>query len=121
MESGEIEIYVQGFPEPADRRRISAHGGLQPFWRGDGRELFFLTRERSLMSVTVNPGPPARFSLPVKLFDAPVVPRPITRDLYQPTRDGQRFLMLTEENQGRPVGATTVVLDWLAAHADHGR
>jgi len=115
LESGQNEIYVQSFPEPVHRRRISAQGGAQPFWRGDGRELFYLALDRSLMSVAVLPGPPARFALPVKLFDAPVVPRPITRNLYVPSRDGQRFLMVTPAGDTR-VAATTVVLDWLAGH-----
>jgi len=115
LESGQIEIYVQGFPEPGNRRRISAQGGRQPFWRGDGRELFYLAPDRSLMSVTVTPGPPVRFSLPMKLFDAPTVARGVTRNRYVPTRDGQRFLMITPAGDTR-VAATTVVLDWLAAH-----
>jgi hypothetical protein len=63
----------------------------------------------------VEPGTPPRFSAPRKLFDAPVVVRPITRNLYAPTPDGQRFLMITPEGEPR-VGATTVVLDWLARH-----
>jgi len=115
LESGQNEIYVQRFPEPGDRRRISAQGGVQPFWRGDSRELFYLALDRSIMSVAVTPGPPARFSLPVKLFDSPAVIRPITRNLYVPARDGQRFLMVTPAGEGR-VAATTVVLDWLAGH-----
>lgn len=115
QESGQSEIYVQGFPEPVARRRISPQGGVQPLWRRDGRELFYLSSARSLMSVTVTPGPLASFSRPVKLFDARVVIRPITRNLYVPARDGQRFLMITPSGTGR-VGATTVVLDWLAAH-----
>jgi Tol biopolymer transport system component len=115
LESGQNEVYVQGFPEPGERRRISAQGGVQPLWRGDGRELFYLNTDRSLMSVAVTPGSPPRYSLPVKLMDAPVVPRPITRNLYVPSRDGQRFLMVTPAGDTR-VAATTVVLDWLAGH-----
>ena len=115
LESGRSEVYVQRFPEPSERRRVSTRGGRQPFWRGDGHELFYLGLDRSLMSVAVADGPPARFSLPVKLFDAPVVPHLFPRNLYVPTRDGQRFLLLTSAGGGR-VAATTVVLDWLAAH-----
>jgi hypothetical protein len=51
----------------------------------------------------------------VKLFDAPVVVRVATRNLYAPAPDGQRFLMITPAGDTR-VAATTVVLDWLAGH-----
>jgi Tol biopolymer transport system component len=115
FESGRPEVFVQSFPGQGGRWRISAEGGVQPTWRGDGRELFYLAPDRGFMSVTVEPGTPPRFSAPRKLFDAPVVVRPITRNLYAPTPDGQRFLMITPEGEPR-VGATTVVLDWLARH-----
>ena len=39
------QVYVQRFPEDTNRILVSESGGLQPRWRGDGRELFFLTPE----------------------------------------------------------------------------
>jgi len=116
IESGQNEIYVQPFPGQGGRRQISSGGGgRQPFWRKDGRELFYLTPARALMSVTVELGPPVRFSAPKELFRARVVIKPTARNLYLPTPDGQRFLTVAPVGEGR-VGATTVVLDWLAAH-----
>ncbi len=35
------------------RHRVSAAGGIQPRWRRDGRELFFLSGGDTLMSVSV--------------------------------------------------------------------
>ncbi|HEX7076931.1 MAG TPA: protein kinase [Candidatus Eisenbacteria bacterium] len=107
------EVYVQAFPTPGARWRISTEGGRQPSWRGDGREIFYLSRDQRLMSVTVTPGSPPRFSRPQELFKAPVILRALTRDVYAPARDGQRFLMLVPARRAT-VGATTVVLDWLA-------
>jgi hypothetical protein len=52
MLRGEVEVYVQPFGHEEPRRRISTSGGGQPRWRGDGRELLYLTRDGTLMSVT---------------------------------------------------------------------
>src|SRR6266404_3982964 len=41
-ESGHEEIYVQPFPGPGPRTRLTSGGGIMPRWRGDGRELFFI-------------------------------------------------------------------------------
>jgi serine/threonine protein kinase/dipeptidyl aminopeptidase/acylaminoacyl peptidase len=111
-ESGDAEIYVQAFPGPGGKWRISTHGGTEPRWRGDGHELFYLGLDRKMFSVPVTPGTPPHFSLPERLFDAPVVVDANTRNRYVVTRDGQRFLMVTPEGEAK-LGATTVVLDWL--------
>jgi serine/threonine-protein kinase len=41
-ESGANEVYVQAFPGPGEKRRISSNGGTNPAWSPSGRELFFL-------------------------------------------------------------------------------
>ena len=115
MESGQNEVYVQPFPGQGGRRQISSGGGRQPLWRKDGRELFYLTPTRVLMSVAVELGPPMRFSLPKKLFNARVLVQPTARNLYLPAPDGQRFFTISPVGEGR-VGTTTVVLNWLAMH-----
>ena len=40
-ETGQFEIYVQRYPDGADKRRISTDGGLAPVWSPNGRELFY--------------------------------------------------------------------------------
>ena len=111
-ESGQPEIYVQSFPDPGGKWRVSTAGGFDPQWRGDSKELYYTTSDSKMMSVTVTPGPTPRFSLPQKLFDTPLgAPFP-TRNLYVVTRDGQRFLFVAPEGEAHP-GVTTVVLDWL--------
>ena len=42
-ESGRREVYVQAFPGPGGRQQVSAAGGDSPCWRGDGREIFYLS------------------------------------------------------------------------------
>ena len=41
VRSYSVEFYVQRFPEGGGRQQISAEGGVQPRWRGDGNELFY--------------------------------------------------------------------------------
>jgi eukaryotic-like serine/threonine-protein kinase len=40
-ESGRVEIYVDAFPTPGQRARLTVGGGAEPRWSRDGRALFF--------------------------------------------------------------------------------
>ena len=111
-ESGTSEVYVQAFPGPGGKWRISTAGGWEPRWRGDQKELYYLSPDRKMMAVTVEPGAPPHFSLPRELFLAPVSSDPAVRNRFDVTRDGQKFLCVSVGGQNA-VGPTTVVLDWL--------
>ena len=53
-ESGRPEIYVRPFPRASEGRwQVSIDGGTGAIWARSGRELFYLNRERALMSVAV--------------------------------------------------------------------
>jgi Tol biopolymer transport system component len=91
-ESGQWEVYLQVVGRPGERVRVSTAGGGQPKWRGDSKELFYLSGEGRLMAVAVKAATPSpEVGLPVALFDlaarGPVV------DDYAPSADGQRFLV----------------------------
>lgn len=112
-ESGRSEIYVASFPEFKSIRQVSAGGGLQPRWRGDGKELFYLSVDRRLMSIDVkNSESSLDTSSPKPLFETRV-PEPIA-DYYAPSADGRRFLVLNPRQEDRPT-PITVVLNWTAA------
>ena len=51
--SGIDEIYVEPYPADGSRWQISNGGGLQPLWRGDGKELFYYTADSRVMAVDV--------------------------------------------------------------------
>jgi eukaryotic-like serine/threonine-protein kinase len=59
-ENGTSEIYVRPFPSGAGGQwRISAKGGEQARWSGDGRTAFYLgTDLETIHAVHVSPGPP---------------------------------------------------------------
>jgi serine/threonine-protein kinase len=51
---GRFEVFVRAYPETGGIRwQVSAEGGQQPRWSADGRELFFLGLQGSLMSAAV--------------------------------------------------------------------
>jgi hypothetical protein len=51
--SGRGEIYVQGFPERRGKWLVSAEGGRTPAWRADGKELYWVGPDRTLMAASV--------------------------------------------------------------------
>lgn len=108
-ESGRIEVYVQRFPLSSDKWQISTGGGLQPLWRGDGKELFFITEEKKLMAVDLKTEGKFESGIPRELFPAGV--KTSFAYSYAATADGQRFLMSTPIDA--PAGAPmTIVLNW---------
>ena len=48
--------------------QISTSGGVQPEWRGDGRELFYLDPAGTLMAVDIDAAPGFEAGTPRRLF-----------------------------------------------------
>ena len=59
-EAGRFEIVVQAFRDPTVKWQISSGGGMQPRWRGDGRELFYVAADGTLMAAPISPSPDGR-------------------------------------------------------------
>ena len=114
-ESGRFEVYVATFPAIGDRRQVSAAGGGQPRWRGDGKELYYLTEDGMVMAAAAMPGSAMQFGTPAPLFRSPIQTPNMVIDQWAVTRDGRRFLF----NAFTAVGDTTtfnspfrVVVNW---------
>jgi Tol biopolymer transport system component len=111
FESGRAEVAIASFPAFTDRRQISSGGAVQPLWRADGRELFFLAAPQTLSAVEVSP---SGATGPVRtLFPTSIAPAAGT-NFYAVSRDGQRFLI--REPRPSPGGAVVeslhVVTNW---------
>ena len=115
-ESGQSEIYVQPFPGPGPKSRVSTNGGIQVRWRADGRELFYLASDGRLMAVPIRAGSNGSTIEPgvaIPLFwthmwgaaqsATALFPQ------YSVSPDGQRFLMNTLSQMR--AGPITVVLN----------
>jgi len=114
-ETGKWEIYVTSFPDARGKWQVSTGGGEEPRWRGDGKELFYISSDSKMMAVPVTIGANFDAGAPVALFQA--VPRqPVSTNdqfVYDVARDGQRFLILTQVKrpESRPM---SVILNWSA-------
>jgi serine/threonine protein kinase len=112
-ESGQPEVYVQRFPGPGDKWLVSTAGGGWPRWRADGRELFYLAPDTSVVAVPVD-GRGARFDVGAGRPLFKVRLRPLVRlDAYpyDVTSDGQRFLINTFAEEATS-SAITLVVNW---------
>ena len=111
LESGRWEVYVAAFPAFTERRQISSNGGCQPFWRKDGKELFYLTLDGKLMAVDVKGGATLSTGVPQVLFQTPERVNPMQSE-YCVTGDGKKFIL--REPVGERTTPITVVLNWNA-------
>jgi Tol biopolymer transport system component len=102
-ESGQFDIYIDSYPTPGHRARVTTSGGTEPRWSADGRELFF-RRGSEIHALTLE-GSAVRST--TKLFDAGAAIR-----AYDVSRDGRFLLNLPGENH-MPIAAT-IVSHWSA-------
>jgi Tol biopolymer transport system component len=107
-ETGRFEVYVTRFDHPGEKWRVSTDGGNSPRWRGDGRELFYVSADYKVMAVQINPGEKFDAGAPALLFKAD----PLSQD-YDVTADGQRFLFVASA-PGTQIIPFAVVLNWKA-------
>jgi len=114
-ESGRAEVYVVGMQSGAGRWQISTHGGAEPHWGPDGKELFYLSPEQRIMRVAVETGATFDAGTPAPLFPV-VISQLNIRNRFAVAPDGQRFLVLTPVGE-QASAPTTIVLNWQAAIA----
>jgi Tol biopolymer transport system component len=113
-ESGAREIYLQRFPSSGPKLRASVAGGREPSWRGDGKELFFISSDGNLMATPVHGEQALELGMPRALFNLGSQRDTFSETHYDATPDGQRFLVerLLDANSR---SALTVVVNWTAA------
>jgi eukaryotic-like serine/threonine-protein kinase len=113
-ERDERNVYVTTFPKPSNRWRISSDGGEDAQWRKDGKELYYVSTDQTLMAVPVPDAPGAH------AFDG-VIPQILFRasfdrysldfgSAYSPAPDGQRFIVLENLHNEPPL--LNVAINW---------
>jgi Tol biopolymer transport system component/tRNA A-37 threonylcarbamoyl transferase component Bud32 len=107
-ETGADEVFLESFPEPGNRWRVSTGGGIAPLFGPGGKDLFYLDPTNRLLSVPLTPGPDPQPGTARPLFRADIKPASVRQ--YD-TVDGRRFLLNVEV---RPEAGTplTMVVGW---------
>jgi Tol biopolymer transport system component len=125
-ESGVEQVYVQSFPQAGSKWQVSTEAGRQPLWRGDGKELWYLSPvlDDQFMAVDIQStpsdqafkaGPPnKRFVINVLTASVPGGGT-FQRNSYDVFKDGRRLLV---NSLGGEVDAArepvAVVVNWAA-------
>jgi Tol biopolymer transport system component len=109
-ESGRNEVYVDAFPTPRSKYKVSDRGAASACGRQDGRELAIVSADgRSVLISEVNPGGEFRASPPHEW-----VALPKGTVVAQPTPDFQRVLVAVPVNDNN-TSTLSVVFDWVGA------
>jgi hypothetical protein len=110
-EAGPLEIFIRPFPD-ADGGKWNVSGsvpGLAPYWRDDGRELYYLGAGGRMMAVSITPGATSIVAgQPRQLFQMPGL-RP---QRFAVARDGKRFLVAHRQVAVETPTPLTVVINW---------
>ena len=117
-QSGQLQVYVSPIPATGEQWQVSASGGEHPQWRGDGRELFFIAPDGSVMSASITAGAKFDFTTPRVLFKTGLVADHVSQR-FVATADGSRFLfnMLPEGDKAATTTTLQVILNWTAGLA----
>jgi Tol biopolymer transport system component len=102
-------VYVRPLQSTESRWQVSPIGGAEPRWRADGRELFFLSPDLSVMAMDIEPVDTFRVVPARRLFQTQAVaPSGLVGQAYDVTSDGQRFLVKVPAS----FSPITVVVNW---------
>ena len=122
-ESGDFllsDVYIRPFPDvEKSKTKVSTGGGASPLWSSDGKELFYLSRDNSVMVVDVKTEPALSLGTPRKLFQSEYLPFSESAgtpwDLHP---NGDRFIMIKPSPGVSAITASTgprkinIVLNW---------
>ena len=104
------EIWVQPFPGAQPQPTLVAEG-LDPSWRQDGKELYYMAPDGTLMAAPVTSAAPLKFGQAVPLFRTEIGEATILVHTYAAAPDGQRFLVSEVTQAESPI---TVIVNWPA-------
>ncbi len=116
-ETRELQTYIASFPDFNQKRQVSDGGGGEPIWRGDGKELYYLSLDWRMMAVAVKTDGTLGADAPHALFQADVL-NPFGKvggNEYSVTRDGQQFLLLEPvkaSSSGAAPEQINVIVNW---------
>ncbi|HXX71374.1 MAG TPA: protein kinase [Candidatus Acidoferrum sp.] len=122
-ESGRYEVYVRPFdpssptgaPRGGGKWQVSTQGGLSPRWNGNGKELFYVAPDNTVMAVDVSGDHVFQFGTPKPLFKPKGLgPEPADIFFWDASSDGSKFVFSASSSTSAsaPLPRFTVVLNW---------
>jgi Tol biopolymer transport system component len=122
-ESGRVEVYVRPFVEPTGgsqsaaskggQWQVSTTGGIQPHWRHDGGELYYIGPEGQMMAAPTRATRTAfEVGTPVKLFDTHIYSGGADvaqGSQYDVSRDGRFLINTVLDDATAPI---TILQNW---------
>jgi hypothetical protein len=106
-QAGGFNLMLAPFPGPGALIQVSNHGGAQVRWRGDGKEIFYISPDKKLMAVSIDSSQGKLVAgVPHALFQTRIVGSRFVVFQYAISGDGKRFLV----NSLPSVGATPLTV-----------
>jgi Tol biopolymer transport system component len=109
-ESGEVSIEVVDYPEMGSRHLV-AHTESVLRWSGDGRSVYYVSRDKQMMEVELEPGPTFTIHAERPLFDV----TPLGVSQYPPfdvSSDGKEFIFMRQPDGIAGAKSFVVVENW---------
>jgi hypothetical protein len=113
-ESGKFEVYVDTFPKPGSRLRVTTAGGTEPRWRRDGSAIYFRRGSEIHQAALRRNGSTFEITAINRLFDAGAPVRS-----YDVSSDGRFLLNIPADTRTRP--SITIVHHWSQSLANENR
>jgi Tol biopolymer transport system component len=117
-ESGGPEVYVQPFPGPGEKVRVSTdstNGGIEPIWASDGRALLYRGyKPGGVFAVTISSVSPFRVEPPRQLIELSTNDYDSTSPVrsWNVSPDSQRFLVSRFALRVQPITTLHIVQNW---------
>jgi Tol biopolymer transport system component/DNA-binding winged helix-turn-helix (wHTH) protein len=107
-QSGRSEVYVQSFPPSEGKWQVSADGGMEPTWRKDGKELYYISGDK-LIAMDVKTDTPVFQPGVAKPLFALHLEATTRRSRYEAAANGRHFLVNLPVESSSPL---SVVINW---------
>ena len=114
ISAGRMEVFVAAFPSFTGTVQVSSEGGVQPLWRGDGKELFYLAANKNLMSVPIRAGESMEAAAPKAVFQTSLLGAYWGSE-YAVSRDGQKVYVLEPTSSSQD--SLHVITQWDSQNA----
>src|SRR5215472_7166080 len=107
-QSGRSEVYVQSFPPSEGKWQVSADGGMEPTWRKDGKELYYISGDK-LIAMDVKTDTSVFEPGVAKALFAVHLEATTRRSRYEATANGRHFLVNLPVESSSPL---SVAINW---------